>query len=203
MDGERDTANTGHEIASLEPDDGSMRGQREQTARRVRSAGSPQADGSVIVRAFTPSDLERVARIEDASFPVDAFSESRFWRLHAAYPRQFLVAEASGDIVGYIAGSVAGDCGQIESVAVDRESRGRGIGSRLTRRLLARFRQIGLRSCALEVRITNADAIALYRRLGFHIVRTLAAYYPDGSNAFLMEKDLADRRGRRGKGREV
>ena len=146
----------------------------------------------MVVRTFTPSDLEHIARIEGAAFPVHAFSESEFRRLHAPYPHEFFVAEVSGDVVGYVAGSVVGDCGEIESVAVDQGSRGRGIGAMLTRRLLDRFRQTGLRRCTLEVRTVNADAISLYKRLGFHIVRRLAAYYADGGNAFSMEKTLGE-----------
>ena len=174
-----------------------MLGQEEQAPAQEESTESPRVQGCAVVRVFTPSDLEAVTRIEEASFPVDAFFDSKFRRLHAAYPHEFLVAEVSGDIKGYIAGSVAGDCGEIESVAVDRGSRGRGIGSMLTRHLLDRFQQIGLRRCALQVRTMNADAIDIYERLGFRIVRTLARYYADGGNAFLMEKDLTEPRGRR------
>jgi ribosomal protein S18 acetylase RimI-like enzyme len=60
----------------------------------------------------------------------------------------------------------------------------------LIRRLLDRFQHIGLRRCVLQVRSTNRLAIDLYERLGFHIVRSLVAYYADGGDALLMEKTL-------------
>jgi ribosomal-protein-alanine acetyltransferase len=168
------------------------------------SPGEPAGAGDlgpVVVRRFAPADLERITRIEDASFPVDAFEESEFRRLATAYPDEFLVAEISGNVVGYVAGSVTADCGEIESLAVDQGVRGRGVGERLITSLLDRFQRAGLGRCALEVRTTNAVAIDLYERLGFHIVRTLDAYYADGGDAFLMEKALLPARATRDGGR--
>jgi ribosomal-protein-alanine acetyltransferase len=164
--------------------------QKPGTVAQRGAADSPAPERRVIVRPFTPSDLEEITRIEDASFPVDAFPEAEFKRLHSAYPHEFLVADMSGDVVGYVTGSVVADRGEIESIAVDEGARGRGIGALLVRRLLERFQQIGLRRCVLEVRTTNAVAIDLYERLGFRVVGTRPAYYTNGSDAFLMEKTL-------------
>lgn len=152
---------------------------------------SPGREEPVVVRRFRPSDLQHIMPIENAAFPVDAFPESEFRRLSTAHPDQFLVAEIAGAVVGYVAGSVTGDCGELASVAVDQRYRGRGIATVLIGRLLDGFQQIGLRRCVLQVRTTNLPAIDLYKRLRFHIVRSLVAYYPDGSDALLMEKTLS------------
>lgn len=149
------------------------------------------AEEPVVVRRFRPADLPHIMPIENAAFPVDAFPESEFRRLSTAHPDQFLVAEIAGAVVGYVAGSVTGDCGELASVAVDQRYRGRGIGTVLIGRLLDRFQHSGLRRCVLQVRTTNLPAIDLYKRLRFHIVRSLVAYYPDGSDALLMEKTLS------------
>lgn len=147
----------------------------------------------MILRPFRPADLEQIIPIERATFLVDAFPTSQFRRLSTAHPDEFFVAEVSAAVVGYVAGSVTRDCGTLESVAVDRRLRGRGIGTALIRRLLDRFQHIGIRRCVLQVRTTNALAIDLYKRLGFHIVGSLPAYYADGADALLMEKTLPDR----------
>jgi ribosomal-protein-alanine N-acetyltransferase len=151
----------------------------------------PGREERVVVRRFRPSDLQQIIPIEDAAFPVDAFPEAEFRRLSTAHPDEFFVAEISGALVGYVAGSVMGDCGELESVAVDQRLRGRGIGTGLIGRLLDRFQHIGLRRCVLQVRTTNVLAIDLYKRLGFHIVRSLVAYYAEGGDALLMEKTLS------------
>jgi ribosomal-protein-alanine N-acetyltransferase len=160
------------------------------TLSRITADEQP---AGVVVRRFRPSDLQHIMPIENASFPLDAFPERQLKRLSTAHPDEFLVAEMSGAVVGYVAGSVTGDCGQIESVAVEQRLRGRGIGMALIRHLLERFQHIGLRKCALQVRTTNARAIDLYKRLGFHIVRSLARYYPDGGDALLMQATLPPR----------
>jgi len=144
----------------------------------------------VVARRFRPADLQQIIPIENATFPVDAFPEPQFRRLASAHPDEFFVAEISGAVVGYVAGSVTGDYGTLESVAVDHRLRGRGIGTVLIGRLLDQFQHIGIRRCVLQVRTTNALAIDLYKRLGFHIVGSLAAYYADGADALLMEKTL-------------
>ncbi len=156
----------------------------------TREGSAEISGGRVILRGFAASDLEQIMRIENAAFPVDAFPESEFRRLHAAYPREFLVAEVSGGVAGYVAGSVVGDRGEIESIAVDQTFRGRGLGFMLARRLVGRFQQLGLRTCRLEVRPANAAAIDLYERLGFRVVRLLPSYYEDGGDALLKEKTL-------------
>jgi N-acetylglutamate synthase-like GNAT family acetyltransferase len=66
-------------------------------------------------------------------------SEAEFRRLSTAHPDEFFVAEISGALVGY---------GELESVAVDQQLKGRGIGTVLIGRLLDRFQHIGLRRCA-------------------------------------------------------
>ena len=159
------------------------------------AAEDPQ--GSVglgaVVRECTPSDLDQVTRIENASFPVDAFREWELRRLHSANPREFLVADVAGAIVGYVVGSTAGDCGEIESLAVDERARGHGIGAMLTRHLLDRFRERGLRTCHLEVRTANALAIDLYERLGFRVIGKRPGYYANGADALVMVKALPHR----------
>ena len=159
------------------------------------AAGDPHRSGGlgVVVREFALTDLAQVTRLENASFPVDAFPEWEFRRLHAAHPRGFLVAEVSGHIVGYVVGSIAGDRGEVESLAVDESARGQGIGTLLIRRLLDRFREMGLRTCRLETRTANAVAIDLYERLGFRVVGKRRGYYANGGDAFVMEHALAGR----------
>ena len=46
----------------------------------------------------------------------------------------------------------------------------------------------------LEVRVSNAAAIGLYRSLGFESLGTRRAYYQDGEDALLFVKDLVPRK---------
>jgi ribosomal-protein-alanine N-acetyltransferase len=42
----------------------------------------------------------------------------------------------------------------------------------------------------LEVRVTNGPGVALYKKLGFEVSRTIHGYYSDGEDAYVMSKKL-------------
>lgn len=60
----------------------------------------------------------------------------------------------------------------IQSIAVDPQHRGRGIGHALLERAETDARAIGARGLSLDVDIANDGAERLYRSLGFELVRT-------------------------------
>jgi len=81
------------------------------------------------------------------------------------------------------------DEAQITNLVVAPEVRRQGIGAQL----LAHLRKIACREqctrLTLDVRRTNAAALALYRREGFKEVGCRSGFY-DGIDALLMEKTL-------------
>ena len=78
-----------------------------------------------------------------------------------------VVAVAGGQVIGMIHVEASrhgfGEIG----MCVDRDWRGRGVGSALVRAVISRAREQGLHKLSLEVFAHNAAAIALYRRAGF------------------------------------
>jgi [ribosomal protein S18]-alanine N-acetyltransferase len=65
--------------------------------------------------------------------------------------------------------------------------RGQGVGRLLLGSALAAARASGAELVALEVRVTNADAIALYLAAGFREVGRRKKYYDNGEDAILMD----------------
>ena len=63
--------------------------------------------------------------------------------------------------------------GGIQNVGVAVHHRGRGLGEALVAASLLGFQQQGLTRAYLEVTAQNANAVRLYRRLGFRKVKTL------------------------------
>lgn len=84
---------------------------------------------------------------------------------------------ASPDIIGYIGCQVVLDEGYITNVAVTPAYRRRGVGRALVARLLAEAKQRGLAFVTLEVRGSNAAAIALYQQMGFVAVGKRPRFY--------------------------
>ena len=75
-------------------------------------------------------------------------------------------------------------------IAVLQNVRGQGIGGKILDRFLQTAKERGAQEVFLEVRVSNAPAIALYKRFGFESVNVRKRYYPDGEDAFLMALEL-------------
>ena len=88
-----------------------------------------------------------------------------------------VVAVAGGQIIGMLHVDISrhgfGEIGML----VDRDWRGRGVGSALMRAAIGLARQRGLHKLSLEVFTHNAGAIALYRKCGFVEEGRRAAQY--------------------------
>lgn len=85
------------------------------------------------------------------------------------------------------------DEADINNVAVAAAQRGRGYGRQLLQAVLARALNLGCKRLTLEVRPSNAPALALYQSLGFVVCGRRRGYYQDnGEDALLMECVLAE-----------
>ncbi|MDO5142192.1 MAG: ribosomal protein S18-alanine N-acetyltransferase [Eubacteriales bacterium] len=89
----------------------------------------------------------------------------------------FLVAERAGAAVGYVGCQTVLDEGYITNVAVSPACRRQGIARALLAALRQQAAQAGLAFVTLEVRASNAPAIALYTDAGFVPVGTRKRFY--------------------------
>lgn len=89
----------------------------------------------------------------------------------------FLVAERDGQAVGYVGCQTVLDEGYITNVAVSPDARRQGIARTLIEKLTAEARAAGLAFVTLEVRASNAPAIALYEGAGFGRVGVRKNFY--------------------------
>jgi ribosomal protein S18 acetylase RimI-like enzyme len=88
---------------------------------------------------------------------------------------------ATGRLCGIsLASLVAPECGHITQICVGPTVRGTGVGHALLRQSLNTLRDMGCRSASLTVTAANRDAVELYERVGFEIVRQFSAYVWEG-----------------------
>lgn len=99
-------------------------------------------------------------------------------------------AEEGGKVIGYAFAVLAGEDADIANVAVSPACRRRGIASQLLARLEAHAASVGVRRMFLEVRVSNAPAMALYIKRGYVGRYVRPRYYGDGEDALVMEKAL-------------
>ena len=102
----------------------------------------------------------------------------------------WLVAEEDGRVAGYIGSQTVCEESDMMNVAVHPDFRRRGIGEALVKALETELRARGSRCLTLEVRASNAPAIALYEKLGFSQVGLRKNYYRDPKeDALILRKE--------------
>eukprot|EP00434_Breviolum_minutum_P033559 symbB.v1.2.029696.t1/scaffold3274.1/size59892/4 len=72
-------------------------------------------------------------------------------------------------------------------LAVEKELRGKRIGSKLVQLCLDRMRELNADECVLETEVTNLGALGLYRSMGFVKEKRLHKYYLNGNDAFRLK----------------
>jgi ribosomal protein S18 acetylase RimI-like enzyme len=96
-----------------------------------------------------------------------------------------------GKIIGFIIGIKSSfNRGRILILAVDKPYRCKGIGSSLLSKCIELMKQKGLKAVSLEVRISNQEAIRFYLNRGFKKKELLPHFYSDGTDGYLMEREL-------------
>jgi ribosomal-protein-alanine N-acetyltransferase len=152
------------------------------------------------LRKFTPDDLQSVMQINRVCLPEN-YTDVFFIDLHQRFPETFIVAEEDGKIVGYVmcrievglaSFSLGGLIrkGHVVSIAVLPQGRRKGVARALMTTAMDGMRHYKAKQCYLEVRVTNAAGVALYKKLGFDVNRTSNGYYSDGEDAYVMSKKL-------------
>lgn len=128
------------------------------------------------ITAFAERHVAGAAELERACFAAP-WTESAL-REELDNPNAvFLAAEQDGQTVGYLGCHLILDEGYIANVAVSPACRKQGIGSLLVAELLRRLTEKQAAFVTLEVRVSNAPAIALYEKHGFEPVGTRRNFY--------------------------
>jgi ribosomal-protein-alanine N-acetyltransferase len=152
------------------------------------------------LRKFKPDDLQSVMQINRFCLPEN-YMDFFFMDLHQRFPETFIVAEENGKIVGYIMCRIEVGLasfglgglirkGHVVSIAVLPQGRRKGVARALMTEATKSMVGYKAKLAYLEVRVTNNPGVALYKKLGFDVSRTLKGYYSDGENAYVMTKKL-------------
>lgn len=91
------------------------------------------------------------------------------------------VGEREGRIVAYGVLMLAPGEAQLLNLSVVHDARREGLGAALLAQFVDDARRLGAEQIFLEVRVSNAPAIALYEQAGFAPVGRRDGYYPGGA----------------------
>jgi [ribosomal protein S18]-alanine N-acetyltransferase len=146
---------------------------------------------NVELRRLEPSDLDAVEEIERASYPTP-WSRAMF-AAELEKPSSLAIGayHDEGELVGYAIVSRYVDAWHVMNIAVVPDFRRRGIGRSLLERLFEVTASDPRRGYTLEVRVSNAEAIRLYERLGFRPRGIRRGYYTDNrEDALIMWREF-------------
>ena len=128
-----------------------------------------------------------LAAIHAAAYPPgEAWAPAAFAALLAAPATSGLIDPRGGLI---LISSVAGEA-EILTLAVHPAARRSGLGRALLLAAIGGAAALGATAMFLEVSAINTPARSLYETSGFSPVGRRRRYYPDGSDALVMRRDI-------------
>jgi ribosomal-protein-alanine N-acetyltransferase len=147
------------------------------------------------IRRLTYADLPQIIAVERRAFPTP-WSLAMFVLELSKPAGVCLTALRDDEMLGYLICSRYDTVWHIMNVAVEPDRRRQGIATAMLTDLLRRIDGQSARF-TLEVRESNAGAIALYERFGFRAAGRRRRYYQDnGEDAVVMWRTQATLQGR-------
>jgi [ribosomal protein S18]-alanine N-acetyltransferase len=137
------------------------------------------------LREARSDDAEAIARLAAETLP-EAWTASAYRAALAREGRAAFVIADGRKLFGFALALRAADEAELHSIAVAEGVRGCGLGRRLLDAALDALRGAGAREVFLEVRRSNAAALALYAATGFRARGERARYYRDGEDALTL-----------------
>jgi len=139
---------------------------------------------SFSVRAMTAQDIDEVLMLAARFVEAPHWSRRDYEQMLLAAPSTFMIRRAfialsDSNLAGFaVAGWLPREAAaEVEGLVVDEKCRRQGMGSALIGACMEWAANAGAVSMRLEVRASNAAALALYHRHGFSAVGRRRAYY--------------------------
>ena len=131
----------------------------------------------MILRDMTEDDLDAVLAIE-RSVHAHPWTPGNFSDALRSRYQCKLYESQMREVVGYAVMMLAVDEAELLDIAIAASQQRKGHGRKLLDQMLALARKHAMRRMVLEVRASNASAIALYRSAGFSDIGLRRDYYP-------------------------
>ena len=143
----------------------------------------------MILEKMNPAHVAQIAQLEKICFS-DPWSERSIASELDNELAFWLVATEGDTVAGYIGSQTVMDETDMMNVAVHPDFRRRGIAEALVTGLVEELKNNGSHCLTLEVRASNAPAIALYEKLGFSEIGRRKNYYRNPrEDALILRKE--------------
>lgn len=137
------------------------------------------------------TDFKKISQIEEKHFK-DPWSLDTIKSQYKVGNCVIYVAKCGKTVIGYTITTYVCDEIEILRVCIENRYRRKGVATRMFNEVLKYCEEHFLFYINLDVRVSNTEAISLYKKLGFGVVGERKGYYThyDNENAYLMTKKL-------------
>ena len=145
------------------------------------------------IRSLTDKYLDELLQLNQRCFKKGENYTKYTFSFLLSDPKtlSYRIAAPTEQIVAFIFVMIGDEgAGHITTIGVAPEHRRRGLARKLLVHTEEALKKRAVNTVFLEVRVENAAAQMLYRRLGYAIVQRLSKYYNNGGDGFLMVKSL-------------
>ena len=135
-------------------------------------------------------DLDQIAKMEKRTFKEDAFSKETIKKLieQKIFFFKLISNKSKNKIIGFII-AIKDDEERVNIVnfLIQKKYRKNGYGTFLLDKTIEKIKELKeIKRIVLNVKITNKEAIALYKKFQFQIVQKINNYYHQKESAYLM-----------------
>jgi len=129
--------------------------------------------------------------LDKQAFNATAWSLPTFWSELTQRNRYYLaLVDEKKEIMGFGGIAFNGADADIQTMVIKPEFQKKGYGKKLLDALLEKVHENNSKRVFLEVVAENKPAISLYLSRKFEQIAQRSNYYPDGSDAVIMQLDL-------------
>ena len=135
--------------------------------------------------------VAKAFEIDKQVFNASAWSLPTFWSEFTQRNRCYLaLVDEKKEIMGFGGIAFNGADADIQTMVIKPEFQKKGYGKQLLDALLEKVKENNSKRVFLEVVAENKPAISLYLSRKFEQIAKRSNYYPDGSDAVIMQLDL-------------
>jgi len=144
------------------------------------------------LRRATPKDINSLTSLERLVFDRHAYNCDQLRYLLTKAKATTYLTEHEGDIVGWaiMLWKKSAKVGRLYSLGVRPSHRRKGIANKLLTQLEYDAIQKDCDRTTLETTESNIEGQAFYRFRGYQVTEKMPGYFPDGSDAIRMVKQL-------------
>lgn len=140
------------------------------------------------IKNMTKAHINEVLEIEKSCFEIPWSKKSFEDELNKKYMAIYLVALENEKVVGYGGMWHIINEGHITNIAIHKDYRKKGIGTKIVSRLIEVAKEKEMIGITLEVRKSNEKALNLYKKQGFILEGIRKEYYENKEDALIMWK---------------